>query len=39
MLNRRPDATERLVASPTVKGKGKKPVEEQAWRSRPSRNG
>ncbi len=36
LLNRRPDATERLVAyAETVKGKGKKKVEDLAWREKP----
>ncbi|GAB4093712.1 methionine synthase [Flaviaesturariibacter terrae] len=34
VLNRRPDATERLVAfAETVKAKGKEPVKDEAWRA------
>ena len=36
LLNRRPDATERLLAfADSVKQKGKVPVEESAWRQGP----
>ncbi|MGH9710498.1 MAG: dihydropteroate synthase, partial [Candidatus Acidiferrales bacterium] len=36
LLNRRPDATERLLAfADSVKRKGKAPVEESAWRQEP----
>ena len=36
IFNRRPDATERLVTfADTVKSKGKKPIDEDAWRKLP----
>jgi 5-methyltetrahydrofolate--homocysteine methyltransferase len=36
VLNRRPDATERLVAyAETVKGEGKKKAEDLSWRAKP----
>ena len=39
VLNRRPDATERLVAfAETYKAKGKASVEDEAWRSRQRRS-